>query len=87
MELTEDTNEKRFWKLCREGTVDDSYKPVEEFFKDSLANCAKGIVDLFDSLTLYNIFGTDFDSWRAQGFSIFSTGDTLFGSTWAPRTV
>ena len=76
--LTKNTNEERFWKLGGEGTVNNCYKPIEKFFKNSLADSTKGVIYLFDSLTFDNIFRTDFDSWRAQSFSVFATRNTFF---------
>ena len=75
------TNEEVTWEISCQGSVDNVHKPFEETFVTGLCDCTKTIVDLFNSLTLDNIFGTDFDSWRTQGFCIFSTGNTFFGST------
>merc|ERR1711953_1270411 len=62
----EDTNEKVSRKVSRESTVSTGDNPVEKTFENGLTNGTKRVDDLWASLTLDNIFGTDLDSWVSE---------------------
>ena len=59
----EDTNKVVFLHVITQSSVNYSDKPVEETTKDGLGKGSKGKVTLINSLTLCDIFSTDFDLW------------------------
>ena len=64
----EDADEEVTGEIGGQCSVDNVNEPFENTLVAGFCDCAKGIVDLLDGLSLGNILRADLDLWLAPGF-------------------